>query len=291
MSYLKRTLRNAVSQGISKGIGDAIGKAVQQAVEPKATEYANKAAQHIDRAAGSAAQQTRQSFSGLEGAFADLERSMQGYATQMSKNMKICPGCGQPAGAEKTFCPACGSRLPDQTVAEGAVCPGCGKQNSIGMRFCADCGTKLPAAVQEEQLQLKKDEAELARWDTVLAHFPKWNCGGNQYNLEEYDPGALVFSASFDGDATAAHRAVEAYRQHLLQTGFRQAGRYPSMEHLYKKVGGVCYHVDTEHCFEGDPDRACIGFGMGEPSGGFDYVKPEPAQKVTLKDLKSMFKF
>ena len=55
MSFLKRTLRNAVSRGLS----DAIGKAVQQAVEPKATEYVNKAAGHFEQAAGNAQQQTR----------------------------------------------------------------------------------------------------------------------------------------------------------------------------------------------------------------------------------------
>ena len=51
MSFLKRTIKNAVSQGISRGVGNAIGKAVQQVVEPRATEYANKAAEHFDQAA------------------------------------------------------------------------------------------------------------------------------------------------------------------------------------------------------------------------------------------------
>ena len=49
MSFLKRAIRDAVSQGISKGIGDAVGKAVREVVEPRATEYANKAADRFDR--------------------------------------------------------------------------------------------------------------------------------------------------------------------------------------------------------------------------------------------------
>jgi len=34
---------------------------------------------------------------------------------------------------------------------------------------------------------------------------------------------------------------------------------------------GVVYNVDTEHCFEGDPDFATIGFCIREPYGGFDW--------------------
>ena len=281
MSFWERTLRNAVSKGIS----DAIGKAVQKAVEPTATELANKAADHLNQAAGEAAQQTRQTTSGLEGAFANLERSVQSYADQMTKDLKVCPECGQPTSAEKKFCPSCGAKLPEQTLGQSAVCPSCGKQNSVGTKFCQDCGTKLPIAVQEEQARQAKDEAELARWDTLLTNFPKWNCGGSEYNLEEYEPGIFGFSAGFGGNSAAARRAVEQYRQVLTQNGFRQAGQYPSAEHLYKKANGVCYHVDLEHCFEGDPDRACIGLDCSEPSGGFDYVKPEPKKQLSLKDL------
>ena len=132
MSFLKRTLRNAVSQGISRGISDAVGKAVKQAVEPRATEYANKAAEHFDQAAGNAAQQSRQATSGLEGAFANLERSMQGYANQMTKDLKICPECGEPATADKKFCPGCGAKLPEQTLHRRW---GCGPGSATGRRF------------------------------------------------------------------------------------------------------------------------------------------------------------
>lgn len=39
-------------------------------------------------------------------------------------------------------------------------------------------------------------------------------------------------------------------------------------------IDGVCYHADTEHCFEGDNDTATIYFNTGEPRGGF-YYKPD----------------
>lgn len=293
MSFLKRTIRNAVSQGVSRGLGNAIGKAVQQVVEPRATEYANKAAEHFDQAAGNAAQQTRQTTSGLEGAFANLERSMQGYANQMTKDLKVCPQCGQPTLAEKKFCPGCGARLPEQTLGQSAVCPACGKQNSVGMKFCADCGTKLPAAVQEEERAAQQNAAVLAQWDAVLPQYPKWTCGGRELYIEEYGSDGVTFSASFNGNSAAAHRAVDQYRQILQQNGFRPAGQHPSVEQLFKRVDGVVYNVDTGHCFDGDPDCVCIGFCTREPYGGFDYVKPESRQNkdLDLNDLKKLFKF
>lgn len=285
---MKRFIKNAIRDGVSRGLGEAIGKAVQQAVEPAASELANKAAQRIDRAAGNVSRQAESSFgglSGLESAFSNLERSLQGYATQMGQNMKICPQCGQPSGAEKSFCPGCGARLPEETVAQGAVCPNCGKQNNIGTKFCEDCGTKLPAAVQEEQAAQARDADVMARWDELLWCYPKWRCGGRNFEIEAFEPGQFMFSADFAGDGYAARNAVEQYREMLLQSGFRQAGQYPSREHLYKIVDGVCRHVDTEHCFEGDPDCPSVYFSDDEPYGGFDYVKPEPRKNVGFKDL------
>ncbi|MBQ3501512.1 MAG: zinc ribbon domain-containing protein, partial [Oscillospiraceae bacterium] len=220
---------------------------------------------------------------------ANLERAANDYATQLGKNMKICPGCGETVTADKKFCPHCGTKLPEQTVAEGYVCPGCGKQNSIGTKFCQDCGTKLPAAVAEEQAQLMKDDAVMAEWNEKLAAFPKWIFGGKDYYIEEYDAGTFGFSARF-ATPVGAQAAVRQYREVLLQNGFRQAGQYPNMEHLYKRTDGIVYHADTEHCFEGDPECPQIYFDRSEPTGGFDYVKPEPKKQLELKDLKGLFK-
>ena len=282
MSFLERAIRN----GIRKGIGDAVGNAVQKAVEPKATELANKAAQSIDQAAQNT-QQTARQASGLEGALSNLERSMQGYATQAAKNMKICPGCGQGATADKKFCPSCGTKLPEETVAQGAVCTGCGTQNNIGTKFCAQCGAKLPAASAEEEAAARRDGEVMQQWEQLLPQYPKWTCGGTDFSIDNYDT-HIYFRANFSGNHQAALQAVEQYRQVLLQNGFRQAGEYPTIEHLYKRIDGLVYRVDTEHCFEGDADCPSIGFDQSEPRGGFDYVKPEPKKQMKLKDL---FKF
>ena len=276
MGFLERAIR--------RGVSAAVGKAIGKAIEPTVTDLTNKAANAIDQAAQNTEQQVARS-SGLEGAMANLERSVQGYATEAAKNMKVCPNCNKPTTADKKFCPDCGTRLPEQTVAQGAVCPSCGKQNAIGTKFCQDCGTKLPAAIAEEQAQADRNAAVMAQWDAKLPQYPKWTCGGDRMYINDYDENGHSFEVEFKNNPSAARRAVEQYRQILLANGFRQAGQYPSIEQLFKRIDGVVYNVDTEHCFEGDPDFATIGFYIREPYGGFDYVKSESKRGFSFTDL------
>ena len=286
MSFLKRAIR----EGISKGIGDAVSSAVRQAVEPKATEWVNKKAQQIDEMTQNQTQEVRQSFSGLEDAFANLQRAAENYATEAGKNLKICPGCGETVSAEKKFCPGCGAKLPETTVAQGALCPGCGKQNSVGMKYCDECGTKLPAAVAEEEAARRKMEEELSQWESLLPMFPKWSCGGTGICIEQHDPAECSgYFASVNVDFprnTSGESALAQYWETLKAAGFRTAGRYPDPTHLYKMVDGTCYLASSEHAFESGMDNLCLEFAIREPEGGFNYVKPEPKQQITLKDLR-----
>lgn len=293
MGFLERAIR----RGVSDAVGNAIGSAVKSAVEPKVNELANKTAQQLEQTAANTVQQTQQAAQAtqtaaaqtttqqtaaqtgsLGSALTNLQRSMENYANEAAKNMKICPSCGASATADQKFCPSCGTKLPEQTVAQGAVCTSCGKQNQVGTKFCQECGAKLPAAIAEEQATAEKNAAVLAQWNTVLAGFPQWTLGGNNYCIEQGD-GYVEFRASFF-TAFAAQNAVEQYRAVLRQNGFRVAGEYADKDHLYNKINGVCYHVDLEHCFEGDDDTPSIYFMHDEPTGGFDYVKPEPKQST-----------
>ncbi len=196
----------------------------------------------------------------------------------------MCPNCGEAAKSTEKFCPHCGSELGEKTIADDCICTSCGTQNNIGVKFCTSCGTKLPAAIAEEQAAAKKNALVMAQWDEKLPQYPKWNCGGTDWAIDDYDT-HFVFYARFKDNHNAARQAVEQYRQLLLQNGFRQAGQYPRIENLYKKIDSVCYHVDTEHCFDGDGDCPCIGFDISEPYGGFDYVKKEAPKKVSFRDL------
>ncbi len=276
MGFLERAIR--------KGVGEAVSKAVQKAVEPTATELANKAADAIDQAVGNT-EQTVKKTGGLDDAMANLQRSVEGYATEAAKNIKICPSCGEGSAADKKFCTKCGAKLPEQTVAQSMICVNCGKQNTVGTKFCCDCGAKLPATVQEEQKRMERDAEIMTEWDEKLCQYPKWCLGGTDLNIELIDGGYIMFAVRFPGDPNAAYAAMKQYREILMRNGFKQAGQYPSIEHLYKKVNGVCYHVDTEHCFGGDSDCATFGFDNYEPTGGFDYVKPEQKKKTSIFDL------
>lgn len=275
MSFLK----NSFLRGIGQELGKAVGKVISDAVSPAANQ------QQGQQPPPTYPQQQTQPSWGAGNPLSGLERALQGYATQLSQNLKVCPGCNKPASADQTFCPHCGTKLPEETLAQGAVCPQCGKQNGLGMKFCQDCGAKLPHAIAADEASAAKDAEVLADWDAKLPYYPKWCFGGRNYYIESYDEGQYMFSASFDGDPQAAQNAVAQYKQYLTQCGFRPAGMYPSAEHLYQRIGAVVYHVDTEHCFEGDPDTAQIGFMTGEPQGGFDYVKPEPRKSASWQDL------
>ena len=247
MGFLERAIR--------RGVRDGVSNAVSKALQPTVNKIADEAT--------TAAQQ---------------------YADEVGKSIKICPSCGEGATSDKKFCQKCGTALPEQTVTESAVCGKCGTQNHVGSKFCQSCGEKLTAAVVQEQITANNNAAVMAEWDAKLPQYPKWTCGGTKMYIDDYGT-HYIFGAEFNGNATAAGRAVSEYRQVLLQNGFRQAGEYPSVEHLYKRVDGVVYHVDTEHCFDGDSDCPSIGFDKSEPRGGFDYVKPEPKKKTSFLDL------
>lgn len=277
-------LERAIRRGISEGVGRAVGSAVERAVAPKAAEFADKTAAQLDGAAANPMPPAQRATGSLEGAFANLQRAAQGYATEMSKNMKLCPACGQPAAADKKFCPACGTKLPEETVAQGAVCPNCGRQNSLGTKFCADCGTKLPAAVAEEAAAQQQNAAAMAQWAALLPGFPQWNGGGTDYQLETLDGQGVAFAVTLPS-GPAAQGAVQQYRALLQQNGFATAGQYPDPHHLYKRDGGLCCHVDTEHCFEGDANQPTIYFTHEEPYGGFDAQRPEPKKQASFLDL------
>lgn len=269
MGLLDRAIRN----GVSRAVGSAVGKAVEQAVAPKVQQTAQQAAQQFipqqqpqaQPAPAFSGPQAQQAGAALGGLFGGL----QSFASEATKNMKICPSCGEGAPAETKFCPKCGCKMPEQTLAQGAVCASCGKQNEVGTKFCTECGAKLPAAVAQEQAAQAKTDEAMAQWDILLPQYPKWQLGGYDLRVERLDEACCQFSASGVGRAE-----FEQYRQLALSNGFRPAGQTPDQYQLYKRVDGVVYNLDLEHAFEGD--GLTLYFMAREPYGGFDYVKPEP---------------
>lgn len=298
-------LDRAIKRGISNAVGSAVEQGVRKAVAPRVEQAAasavNSAAAQINNAVGTqqtAAPQTQapaqstmnqaeinQAANTLGSFFGSFQGAATNFANEAAKNMKICPACGEPASADQAFCPSCGAKLPEKTVAEGAVCTACGKQNTVGTKFCSGCGAKLPAAVEEEQAAEARNNTVMAEWDRLLPQYPKWAFGGNSMELDDQQAdGYIRFNVNFNRDYNASGE-VERYRQLLAQHGFHPAGQYADICHLYNRINGVCYHVDTEHCFDGGQDNVDIYFNIGEPNGGYDYVKPEPKKSTSIFDL------
>ena len=290
-----------IKDGIKNAVGNAVEEGLKKAIAPKIEEAAansvNKAADAVNNSFGQNTQETPQSStvnqesvdkaaSTLGGLFGSMQGAAMGFANEAAKNMKICLSCGEGASAETKFCPGCGAELPEQTVAQGAVCISCGKQNDIGTKFCADCGEKLPSALAEEAAIQKKNEDVLSSWDSLLPVYPKWSFGGTKIEIEDMgsdENGRTYYSLCVENTNRSA---LDSYRNLLKQNGFREAGEYPSISQLYKKIDDVCYCFDSEEPFPSDSGRLYVYFLTREPSGGFDYVKPEPKQKSSgLFDL------
>jgi hypothetical protein len=279
---LIRTVNNTVSNTVKRKVTETAEPAINKAVNKAADAVIPKAQPPQGQGRGQQAAQTNGAQ--LGGMFSAFTGGMQSFADEAAKNMKICPSCGGAANADTKYCPKCGAELPAQTIAQGVVCEKCGKQNSVGVKFCSDCGAKLPAAVAEEQAAKAKDEAVLAKWETVLPQYPKWCFGGHNLVLETVTenysgPPCYVFYASGAGSAE-----VDQYRLLLKQNGFRTAGQYPDESQLYKRVDNTVYNADIEHAFEAD-GRISLYLMAREPSGGVDYVKPEPKKPSGLKGL------
>ncbi len=268
-------LFDKISRGISRGISNAVGNATQRAVEKKATEVIapkiNEAADNLVKTS-SATNEAINSAGGtgvLEAALNNYATAASGYATRAAANMKICPKCETPNTADKKFCSKCGSALPENTLAQSAVCTECGKQNNVGETFCSGCGAKLPFAIEQENKQRSLDQQALNDMAQTIPAYPVWSVGGNKYNFENMGD-YYVFSAKF-ANYDEANEAVKAYRRVLIQHGFATAEGRTDEEHLYKNVDGVYYHVDTEHCFEGDSNWPSVYFNKQNP--------PEPPKK------------
>lgn len=300
-------LDRAIKKGIGSAVGNAVGNAVGRAVAPKVEDAAAKAvtraadtinqtvSEHMPEQDVANVQPRSQSsvnsaelndaMNTLGGLFGSMQGAATNFANEAAKNMKICPACGDAAGADTKFCPSCGGAMPTETVAQGATCTSCGKENNVGTKFCADCGAKLPSALAEESAAAAKSEAVLARWDAILPQYPKWSFGGTELSIDEQDydeNGNVIYRFTAEGTNRAA---LQQYRALLKQNGFREAGKYPSVDQLYKMVGATCYCMDSSEPFPAEDTWLQIHFLIREPSGGFNYTKPEPQVKKGLLDL------
>jgi hypothetical protein len=279
-------LGNSIKRGLNRAVSNAVGNAVERKVTQGVNQATDKIVpqQQPDPAQIRQNAQAQASAAQLGGIFASFAGAAQGLANEAAKNMKVCPGCGAPCGAEMKFCNQCGSPLPEMTAAQGAACQACGAQNGVGTKFCSGCGAKLPGAVAEEAAAQARNEAVLARWDALLPQYPRWDQGG-EIAIEEYgvENGCPSYGLHVSGQGLAA--ALARYSQLLKASGFVMAGQYPSEQNLFKRVGGVVYSFSSENAFDGGMGHMSLYFSVREPHGGFDYKKPGPKPKASWKDV------
>lgn len=174
MGFLKNAVKKGIADGISKGINEAVGKAVETKIAPKADAYAEAVASNLDQttkvmnegleATGATAEKAAVSggFGHLGASLDAWKKNAENYATELGKNFKECPECGETNDISRKFCSNCGAKLPEASIADGYVCPKCGKQNALETKFCADCGEVLPAAKEEVEAERAELEAQKA---------------------------------------------------------------------------------------------------------------------------------
>lgn len=276
-------LKNAISRGINRAVGSAVETAAQRKATEIITPTVNKAADEMAAGINRGAQQYN---SGAEAASSSAEASdnqqvnssaatlgsalgawagaVNTYANEAAKNMKMCPSCGAAAQGDVKFCPSCGAKLPEQTVAQAAVCTSCGFQNNVGTKFCAQCGSKLPSAIMEEQNAMAKDEAVMQKWDVLLPQYPKWSCGGDQFDIEEMGCDEKGNPQYYFYASNVSYSMLQQYKNILLQNGFKKPVRYSTDEDLYKVINGVSYTMNSSEPFGSDKGRLSICFYVHE---------------------------
>lgn len=269
MSLFDKLIKDTVGKAVKDAAREGARQAVQPMVNEAANAAANAAAQGINNATSEIRQSANEAAQSMNRANEeakkvpkeDWEKAMgflEGMATNASKNMKVCPNCGESAKADVKFCPSCGAKLPEKTVYEMATCPACGHQNSIGTSFCAECGAKLPSKIAEEEAAKAHDEAELNKWDDILPQYPKWCFGGSDIQLED---------RRGEGDDTLAILSVgstnrmelDRYFVLLNKNGFIRPAGWSSDEVVFKVIDGNAYCVGQTDAFR-DPDCFSIYF-------------------------------
>lgn len=124
----------------------------------------------------------------------------------------------------------------------------------------------------------------LARWNTLLPQYPKWDLPAKSMSIERLGDreGGHFYSLEVEVEHEVEMEQFRyIYCDRLRNAGFHKAGKYPSEDHYYKRILGVVYHVDFEYWHENDTVLNIL-YRIGEPEGGYDY---NPTGKPTWGDV------
>ena len=128
------------------------------------------------------------------------------------------------------------------------------EQNPESFRMAMEIlRTSAEKAAAEGKLELEEkeltDEEVMAKLETLLPDFPKWDCGGNHFSIEEEDIDGQHFIRFY---ASAAEMSWIAYKTKLIANGFRMKYRQDTAT-WYKEVEGRypavhLFHIDYDAC-------------------------------------------
>ena len=132
-------------------------------------------------------------------------------------------------------------------------------------------------AKKEMQAEVEaKKAAEAAifeKWEENFPHYPVWDVGGDEFELEELDP--MNGYPSWRFCLKGRPFLVELYAQKLRAAGFVAKGSDPNdlnADTYYKLVDGVCYAWNrTDACGDGYIN---VNFYVDK------YVEPKPKQQA-----------
>ena len=111
-------------------------------------------------------------------------------------------------------------------------------------------------------------------WEERFPYYPKWDVGGDHFELEEMDP--MNGHPSWRFCLRGRPFLVELYAQKLRAAGFVAKGNDPmdlNADTYYKLVDGVCYAWNrTDACGDGYIN---VSYYVDK------YVEPKPKQQAT----------
>lgn len=254
MGFLKSILSDALGDGISK----AVSKAVEKTVAPAAEKLAQKQAEHLDKQAQV-----------IEKATEDL-----GAATQQVDDAAETGKIKDPQTGEMR-------EMTDEEKAQAKDAAQALK--GLGSLFT---GALAQAKMEAAAETAKKAAAEVAifeKWEETLPAYPKWDVGGEAFELEEMMPmnGHPVYQLHLSGRPYL----VELYAAKLRSAGFKAMAGDPedlNADSYYKIIDEVCHVWNrSDACSDG---RITVSFYV-------DNYRPAPKKETAAPaDLKGLAK-
>ena len=258
MGFLKNILSDA--------IGDGISKAVEKTVAPAAERFAEKQA----KALGNASQ--------------NIEKSINAAQTEVVNAADAVTESAAAATAEANAAATTPQR--ELTPEEKAQAKEAAEAlKGLGTLFTGAIAMAKKEIEVEKANKIADQAAIFDNWAENLGAYPKWDIGGEDFELEEQTP--MNGYPAFCLHLTGRPFLVEMYAAKLRADGFVAMGTKPddlNADTYYKIINGVCHAFNRTDASNGG--RISVSFYVS------DYVpKPQVQQTAAPADeLKNLAK-